>query len=62
MNVFFRIQPLGFTVHPVSKTSLLRDRARSGTSIADVEPMGIDKTVGAHCLAIPGILTCDCVH
>ena len=40
-----RICPLNFTADMISTSAVLKDRVRTGASLADVDPMEIDKSV-----------------
>ena len=42
-----RICPLNFTADMMSSSGVLKDRVRTGASLADVDPMEIDKLVSA---------------
>ena len=41
------MMPMNFDVNEIPTT--IKDRVKSGASLADVEPMAIDKTVRENC-------------
>lgn len=43
----FRILPMNFTKDAASSSNVLKDRARAGASLADVDPMEIDRSVSS---------------